>query len=116
MDELLTLGLMIIDCIVGAFGALYMKKGAAKFSTQWKKLLSNLKNKNLLIGLFLYIVSASLLVVLLKYNKLIFIYPLSSLTYIFIVILSSIMLNERITKYKMLAIALIVLGNIFITL
>ncbi len=116
MDKIITLPLMIVACIIGAFGALYMKKSAANFTLKWKKLFSNLKNKNLMIGLFLYAASTVLFVILLKHNKLMFLYPMTSLTYIFAIILSKMILNERITKYKIIAVILIILGNIFITI
>jgi drug/metabolite transporter (DMT)-like permease len=116
MDKLLVLLLMILDCAVGSFGALYMKKGSASLDLRWRKIMQNIKNKNLIIGIALYLLAASLLIYLLKYNELSLIYPLTSITYIFTIGLSIIFLKEHMTKYKWLAVVLIIAGNILITI
>jgi len=127
MHKILAIILIIIDCIIGSFGAIYLKKGSSNNKTKQSniitkknkirnQIISLLKNKNLIKGILLYALAATLLVVLLKYNNLNFIYPLTSITYIFTILLSSRLLNEKITKTKWVAILLIIFGNILITL
>jgi drug/metabolite transporter (DMT)-like permease len=121
MNKLITLLVIIINCAVGAFGSIYLKKCASYINKKNKNIIfgflqSLLKNKNLQIGLALYALAATITVVLLKFNNLNFIYPLTSITYIFTIILSSKLLNEKITKTKWIAITLIIFGNILITI
>jgi drug/metabolite transporter (DMT)-like permease len=109
---------MVFDCSLGAIGALFFKKSSSKIKLELKikSIIDMLKNKNLIIGLFFYILGAALLTFLLKTENLSLIYPLTSMTYIFIVFLSVKFLNEKMNKYKWLAVFLIIVGNIFITI
>jgi drug/metabolite transporter (DMT)-like permease len=135
MNKLLVVLLVIINCLIGAFGAIYLKKGSTLIPIKKNKNASKninkdlknkfpvkhtinnfLHNKNLLFGIILYAISAIFTVLLLKYNNLNLIYPLTSIAYVFIILLSSKMLNENITKSKWLAIILIIIGNILITI
>jgi drug/metabolite transporter (DMT)-like permease len=119
MYKLLAVLFMVVVCVIGAFGALYLKNGSAKLA-RGQNLPNFLRvvfrNGSLWLGLLLYAVSTCLFVALLKHNNLVFIYPLSSLTYVFVVLLSRAVLKEKVTKYKWLAVLLIVAGNIFIAL
>jgi drug/metabolite transporter (DMT)-like permease len=116
MSSLLVILLMIIDGLIGAFGALYLKKGSSKLKLKIALLHKNLQNKNLITGVLLYVAAAVLLIYLLKDNALSLIYPLTSLNYIFTVFLSIKFLKEKMTKRKWFAVAFIMLGNIFIAI
>jgi uncharacterized membrane protein len=92
--------------IIGAIGSLYMKKGAKGFRMD----LTLVKNHSMIIGVFLTAVSVILYVYALKYSELSKIYPLVSLNYILIAILSSVFLKEKITMAKAAGIIFITLG------
>lgn len=80
-----------------------------------KTLFQMARNKNLIAGIFFYVIGAGIITFLLQTENLSFIYPLTSMTYIFTVFLSVKLLKEKMNMYKWLAIFLIITGNIFIT-
>jgi uncharacterized membrane protein len=102
--------LMIIGTFIGAYGAICFKKGTRK------KLLDNLKSKLIYIGFILYGISAIIYLFTLRGNNLSIIYPLVSMGYIWTILLSKFILNEKITTFKWISISLIVLGVILISI
>jgi drug/metabolite transporter (DMT)-like permease len=122
VDKLIVILLMVLDCAIGSAGALLLKKSAGKVNLNLrpKKIISTIKNAishtNFVLSIIFYCLGAALLTFLLKTENLSLIYPLTSMTYIFIVILSYKFLNEKMNKYKWTAVFLIIVGNIFITI
>ena len=110
--------LLIVASIVGAFGSLFLKIGSNHIITHGglKKLILNIKNYKLIFGAFLYGLSSVFFIMALRLGDLSMVYPMTSLTYVFITILSSIYLKERITKYKVAGVGFIILGVILVTL
>lgn len=89
------LGLLIMT-MIGAVASLFLKKASGS-----NGLVKMLKNVNLYIGGFLYITSAVLNIWLLKILDYSVILPLTSLTYIWTMVLSYFILKEKITLKKM---------------
>ena len=110
MNIILVFLLVFIASILGAFGALYLKKASSNFKIS----LSQVKNKNLIIGLFFYGISTLIFLTALNFGELSIIYPLVSLTYVWVVLLSHFKLHETLNKFKILGVFLIVLGVSFI--
>ncbi len=106
--------LMVVISFVGASGAVILKKGLPRGTKLllWKTWLRS----TTLIGGALFFMGTLGFVYLLRSADLSFLYPLTSLSYIFIIILSAILLGEKMTKYKWLAVSLIITGNILIAL
>ena len=102
-----SIGLVVIASIIGAFGALFLKKSSEKFRLS---ITGILKNKNLIEGVFFYGLATVLFIPALKGGDLSVLYPLVSLTYVWISILSVIYLNESFNNKKFLGMALIMLG------
>ncbi|MBW2988358.1 multidrug transporter [Candidatus Woesearchaeota archaeon] len=109
----LILILAFIATILGAFGALFLKRGGTGFTLHPIELI---KNYNLIIGLGLYVVASIVFVYALKFGELSMIYPLTSLSYIWVTILSVKWLKEPLTKTKFWGIVLIILGVVLITI
>ena len=105
-----TIILISIGTFIGAFGAICFKKGVRK------KLIDNIKSKYIYFGFLFYGVSAIIYIIALTGNELSRVYPLVSLGYIWTILLSALILKEKITKFKLISIFLIVLGIIFISL
>jgi drug/metabolite transporter (DMT)-like permease len=101
---------MIISTLLGAYGSLYLKKGSKEVT----KNLFSFINKNLIIGISLYLISTVAYIYLLGTYELSILYPLTSLTYIWVMILSKIYLNEKINNTKIISIILIIMGIIII--
>jgi drug/metabolite transporter (DMT)-like permease len=118
MDRYVVIILMVLDCALGATGAMFFKKSSAKIelNLKIKNLLKIACNTMFIAGIFFYVLGAALLTFLLKTQNLSLVYPLTSMTYIFIVLLSVKFLGEKMNKFKWMAILLIITGNVLIAL
>lgn len=104
---LFAMGLVVIATLIGAFGGLGLKFGANKLTrSDWKTFF----NIYLVGGLGLYGLSTVFFLFGLKFGDLSVLYPLTSLTYIWISLLSIYMLGEKMNKYKWLGVLSILIG------
>ena len=92
---------MLIGTVIGAFGALLLKKGSRRVS---------LANLNLVLGILLYGVSAIFYLVALKREDLSILYPLVSIGYIWVCLLSVYFLKEKMNLWKWFGIVIIIIG------
>lgn len=113
MTEMWSIGLVIFGTIIGSLGPIMLKKGSGKLN---RKITSQLKNKSLILGLIIYITSAIIFIPALKGGELSLLYPLVSLGYVWVSILSMIILKEKMNKIKWLGVLLILVGVTFIGL
>ena len=93
--------------MAGAYGAILLKKGADRLRFNLKSII---RNKQLILGFILYGLGTVLYIFALRGAELSILYPLVSLTYVFIAILSQLILKEKMNRYKWLGIALILIG------
>jgi len=105
--QLWAVGLVILGTLVGAFGPIFLKRGSANFSIHPLKLL---RNKNIVFGCFLYALSSFIFIPALRGGELSVLYPIVSVSYIWVSLLSMKYLNEKMNKEKWLGILLIILG------
>lgn len=105
--------LVAVATLIGAWGALHFKLGAQKLS---RNIFANLKNKSLWIAVLFYGMSSLLFMIGLRMGDLSVIYPITSLTYVWIVFLSMKILKETMNFYKWLGIALVMIGVTIISL
>jgi len=105
--------LMIIATLLGGLGAYFLKKGSSIFSFNIHKLL---RNWHVIAGLLSYALSMVIFLYALQYEKLSILYPLVSLSYVWVIVFSSALLKEKINRYKILGIISILIGIVFITL
>jgi len=103
--------ILIIMTMLGAVASLFLKKASGADG-----LLALIKNINLYIGGFLYLASAVLNIWILRYLDYSVVLPLTSLTYIWTMILSYLILKEKITLKKVGGIVLILAGAICVSL
>lgn len=106
-------GLVILACLIGGFGPIFMKKASKTFSFN---ILGILKNYNLILGVFFYGVGSILFLPALKGGELSVLYPLVSTTYIFVGFYSMWLLKEKMNTLKWWGIFSIILGVTFIGL
>lgn len=71
-------------------------------------------NYFIVIGLIIYILSATLLLFSLKYGELSVIYPLVGASYIWVAIFSAYFFNETFNTLKIIGIIVIIIGVIFV--
>ena len=93
--------------LFGAFGSVLLKKGANKFSISIKGILNN---KEILLGIFLSGISMIFYLISLYFTNLSILYPLVSVNYIIIALLSVKYLDEKMNKKKWAGIIFIIFG------
>jgi len=98
--------------MLGSIGAIFLKRGSAAFRLHVPSLL---RNKPFIFGGLLYALSAAGYVVLLRYLPLSLAYPLTSMSYVWVALLSTKYLNERVDKWRWTGIGLIVLGIVLLS-
>ena len=110
--------LITISTFIGAIGSVFLKLGSERFRIRFSIIgvIDILKNWRIILGLFLYVTTTVFFIYCLKLGELSIVYPLTSLTYIFITILSAAILKEKINSYKLAGIFFIILGVILVTI
>lgn len=103
--------LVLAGTFCGAIGSLLLKRGAHGSS-----LKQSLFSKILWFGLFFYGFGALIQIVAYKGGDLIIIYPMSSLAYIWSLLLAAKFLKERIYLVKIIGIILIMSGVVCLVL
>ncbi|OYT41624.1 hypothetical protein B6U80_01050 [Candidatus Pacearchaeota archaeon ex4484_26] len=107
-----TILVVVLATIIGAFGAIYLKKASSFFLFNLKFIL----NKNFLFGMSFYIISTIIYLFALKFGELSILFPTISTSYIWISILSQKMLREKMNFLKWAGIIGIIIGTIFLGL
>jgi len=114
----MNLGLKIIMLIImtasGTFGALFFKKGITKMKEL--NIFVLLITPEIYIGVAFYLIGTAFNIILLKHIPYTILYPMTSLTYIWTMIVSNIVLKEKINKNKIIATAFITAGVFVLSL
>ena len=113
---------ILVYTIVMALGRIFLKMGMRQldgFSLQSTRdalliLPALLKSPYLLLGIGLMASSFLLWLIILSWFKLSLVFPLTALTYIFVVLFSYFMLGEKLLLQNYAGIALIALGIFFL--
>ena len=102
---------LIFMTLIGATASSYLKKA----STQ-DDFFKMLCNGNLYVGILLYGLSAVLNIWILRYLEYSVVLPLTSITYIWTMIISNKVFQEKITRKKIIGVLLILVGAICIAM
>lgn len=102
--------ILIVMTLIGAIASFYLKKASNS-----NDILNIIKNINLYVGGTLYLISAILNIYILKFLDYSIVLPLTSVTYIWTMILSHFKLNEKISKKKIIGVILIIIGAILVS-
>jgi drug/metabolite transporter (DMT)-like permease len=109
MVNLFAMALAVISTLISSFGIILFKM-SSKF-----KMKEMLFKKPFIIGGSLFIPGGALLIIAMKLEDLSLIFPITSLTYIWIMVLSKIYLKEKLNKWKIMSVGFIVIGIVFVT-
>lgn len=101
---------LVVMTLVGSFASLFLKK--ASEANGFKGLLTNV---NLYIGGFLYLLSSFLNIWALRSLEYSTVLPLTSLTYVWTMIISYFLLKEKITIKRVIGIVLILSGAVLVS-
>jgi uncharacterized membrane protein len=113
MTELWAVGLILTATVIGGFGSVFLKKGADRLELNLKDTVGN---TTLIKGITLYVVSSVFYIISLRGGELSILYPLVSLSYAWICLLSIKLLGEHMNMWKWAGIAFIFVGVSFIGL
>ncbi|MBI2564879.1 hypothetical protein HYV79_02715 [Candidatus Woesearchaeota archaeon] len=105
--QLWSVGLVLLGICIGAFGPILLKKGASKLN---RNIFKQLKNHKLQFGITLYVTSAAVFIPALRGGELSVLYPLVSLSYVLVSLLSIKFLGEKMSTLKWISILFIMLG------
>ena len=109
MNSILIFILVVLGSLIGSFGNVFIKKG-----TTHHPLLQLWRSSQVWWGMVFFIVSTILYLVILPQVDLSFVYPLSSMTYIWTTFLSLKFLGERMNLWKWIGLSGIIVGIILI--
>jgi drug/metabolite transporter (DMT)-like permease len=112
MNPVLMRSMMLVftASIVGSFGAVFLKLGAAELT---QSILSFL-NWRLALGVALFLGSSVFYALGIRGGQLSVLYPMVSLGYIWTLLWSRLFFNEALTRQKFLGLGLILLGVFFV--
>ena len=102
--------ILLFMTVIGSVASLFLKKASGS-----NGIIEFLKNINLYIGGFLYLTSAVLNIIVLKVLDYSVVLPLTSITYIWTMVWSYLILKEKITKKKAIGVILILLGAVCVS-
>jgi multidrug transporter EmrE-like cation transporter len=105
--------LVMSASFVGSFGSVFLKAGAGRLH---REVLTLLLNWRLAAGVLLFVLSSFLFIAGVKEGELSILYPMVSLGYIFSLCWSRLFFGEPLTRNKLLGLALIVTGIVFLSL
>lgn len=99
------LEILLLMTLLGATGSFFLKKASDTCG-----LVEMLKCANLYIGAVLYFVSAGLNIIVLRHLDYSVVLPLTSITYVWTMILSYLFLKEHISDKKKIGVVFILVG------
>ncbi len=102
---------VLLMTLAGSLGAFFFKKSTSDLTN----VFSLLRVPSFYLGGVLYCLAALMNVVLLRYMDYTILYPMGAIAYIWSLIISNRFLGEKITKKKVLGIALICVGVVLLT-
>ncbi len=116
MDLATIIGITLIAALFVAMAQYLFKKHIEQFDINKSHIIKLLKNRNMMLGVLLYIVSLLIYLVALHYGQLSFVYPTFASSFIFIALVSKYALKERLDAKRILGILLILIGIIMVAL
>ena len=104
--------LVFIASVIGSFGAVFLKLGAARLDGS----VLSFANSRLLLGVTLFLGSSVFYALGIRGGQLSVLYPMVSLGYIWTLLWSRLFFNEPFTRGKFAGLGLILLGVFFVGL
>lgn len=95
--------------LMGSVAAFFLKKASG-----FKNITELIKNYNLYIGAGLYLLSAIINIIVLRYLNYSVVLPLTSITYVWTMVISYLFLKEKVGIKKLLGVSFIIMGCVCI--
>lgn len=118
MSQYLIYVYILLMAAMASIGMILLKLGSKNMPKKMeiKKIILFFISPKIIGGATLYLATTIIFFNLLRTNELSYLYPLTALTYVFVMLLSIIYLKEKINKEKTISTTLIVLGMLVIGL
>jgi drug/metabolite transporter (DMT)-like permease len=98
---------VVAGSFIGSFGAAFLKSGAQRLERNVRSFVTNWR---LAAGVAAYLVSSAFFVFGNKEGELSVLYPLVSLGYLWTLLWSRLFFGERVTRFKLVGLGLILVG------
>lgn len=114
------LALAILSILLGAIGQVFLKIGSSQIELSWNKaqalssIFNLLTNLPIVAGFVLYGLSFILWIKVLSKLDLSYVYPLTSLGYVFVLFFSFFFLKENMSLYRGIGILFIIFGGFIV--
>ncbi|MFH1125631.1 MAG: hypothetical protein V1703_00765 [Candidatus Altiarchaeota archaeon] len=100
--------LVFLSTFVTSGGQIFLKEGT--YSLNWN-LMQQLTNVPLIVGLVLYMIGAVMLIISLKYGDLSLLYPIYSLNFVWVSVMSPYFFNtDSMNAIKWIGVVIVMLG------
>jgi len=106
------MALVFVGSIIGSFGAVFLKSGAALLKDGFWRIL----NLQLAAGVALFLLSSVFFILGIRRGELSVLYPMVSLGYVWTLLWSRLFFREAFTPQKFVGLGLILLGVFFVGL
>ena len=103
--KILLFVLLIVLTLMGSVAAFFLKKASG-----FKNITELIKNYNLYIRAGVYLLSAIINIIVLRYLNYSVILPLTSITYVWTMVISYLFLKEKVGIKKLLGVSFIIMG------
>ena len=107
--KILLFVLLIVMTLMGSVAAFFLKKASG-----FKNITELIKNYNLYIGAGLYLLSAIINIIVLRYLNYSVVLPLTSITYVWTMVIPYLFLKEKVGIKKLLGVSFIIMGCVCI--
>ena len=107
MTEIWAVCLILSATLIGGYGSVFLKRGADKLKLTLKDTLGN---SYLIKGISLYVFSSVFFIIVLRGGELSVLYPLVSLSYVWVCLFSIKFLGEKMNNWKWAGVAFILVG------
>ena len=104
--------LVLLASLIGSFGAVFLKLGAAHLNRGFRYIL----NWQLGFGVALFVGSSIPFLMGLRHGELSVLYPMVSLSYVWALFWARLVFNEPLTKQKFAGLGLVLVGVFFLGL
>ncbi len=116
MNIYLVIFLTLVAALFTSFSQLLFKKGLHTKLHSVTDILKTLLNKYIIIGLCGYAISFTLYLIALQTSRSSIVFPIFASSFIFVTIISAVMLKERINRYRILGVVLLFVGITIVAL
>ena len=114
MDIYLIIFITLVASLLASFSQILFKTSLSERIVSIRGMLKLLKDRRMLLGLLGYASSLAVYLYALSKSQLSIVYPTFASTFIFVALLSSLLLKERMGRTRAMGIAVIFLGIVLV--